>query len=139
HRIEHLALVQPADVARLGPLNVISVLRPSEATPLPTRLSGWVTGVGEERTSTAWPAATLAAAKSRIVLGSGWPAASLNPFTAIHAVVNRSDETAPDTTWNGEEALPLKRAIDAFTAGPAYASFDEQRKGSLKPGMLADL
>ncbi|MEP6916657.1 MAG: amidohydrolase family protein, partial [Acidobacteriota bacterium] len=38
-----------------------------------------------------------------------------------------------------EERLPLKRAIDAFTSGPAFASFDEQRKGSLKPGMLADL
>jgi predicted amidohydrolase YtcJ len=53
--------------------------------------------------------------------------------------VNRSTETAPDETWNADEGMTLKRAIDAFTSAPAYASFDEQRKGSLKPGMLADL
>ena len=37
------------------------------------------------------------------------------------------------------ERLTLKAAIDAYTSGAAWASFDEQRKGSLAPGMLADL
>jgi hypothetical protein len=35
--------------------------------------------------------------------------------------------------------MSLKSAIDAYTATAAYASFDEQRKGSITPGMLADI
>jgi predicted amidohydrolase YtcJ len=139
HRIGHLALVQPEDLRRFGPLGVISVLRPYELRPSPGRVEAWIDAVGEERTARAWPAGSIAAAKGRVVFGTGWPTAPLHPLAAIHAAVNRSDETAPEEMWNAAESIPLKRAINAFTLAPAYASFDEQRKGSLKPGMLADL
>ena len=139
HRIGHLALVQPEDLPKFGPLGVISVLRPYEARPAPGRVEAWVDAVGEDRTARAWPGGSIAAAKGRVVFGTGWPTAPLHPLAAIHAAVNRSDEMAPEKTWNAAESIPLKRAIDAFTRAPAYASFDEQRKGSLKAGMLADL
>jgi predicted amidohydrolase YtcJ len=139
HRIGHLALVQPEDFPKFGPLGVISVLRPFEARPSPGRVEAWIDAVGEERTARAWPARSIAAAKGRVVFGTGWPTAPLRPLAAIHAAVNRSDEMTPDETWNAAESIALKRAIDAFTVAPAYASFDEQRKGALKPGMLADL
>jgi predicted amidohydrolase YtcJ len=45
----------------------------------------------------------------------------------------------PEGGWSSSERVSLKRAINAFTSVPAFASFDEQRKGSLKKGMLADL
>ena len=139
HRIGHLALVQPEDLPRFGPLGVISVLRPYEARPAPGRVDAWIDAVGENRAARAWPAGSIAAAKGRVVFGTGWPTAPLSPLAAIRAAVNRSDEMAPEETWNPAESMALKRAIDAFTLAPAYASFDEQRKGSLKPGMLADL
>jgi predicted amidohydrolase YtcJ len=139
HRIGHLALVQPADLPKFGPLGVISVLRPFEARPSPGRVEAWADAVGEDRAARAWPARSIAAAKGRVVFGTGWPTAPLHPLAAIHAAVNRSDEMTPEDTWNAAESIALKRAIDAFTAAPAYASFDEQRKGSLTPGMLADL
>jgi predicted amidohydrolase YtcJ len=41
--------------------------------------------------------------------------------------------------WNPAERLALKAAIDAYTSAAAWASFDEQRKGTLANGMLADL
>jgi predicted amidohydrolase YtcJ len=139
HRIEHLALVNAEDLPRFGPLGLISVLRPSDARPFPGRVPSWIGAIGEDRTLAAWPTASIAAAHSRLAFATGWPAASLSPLAAIDAAVNRSDETAPEEIWNAAESISLKRAIDAFTLAPAYASFDEQRKGSLKPGMLADL
>jgi hypothetical protein len=139
HRIEHLALLDAADLPRFSPLGVVALLRPLESVPFPGRVDAWSSAVGEDRTARAWPAASIAAAHTRVAFATGWPAAPLNPLAAIHAAVNRSTESAPDETWNADEGMTLKHAIDAFTSAPAYASFDEQRKGSLKPGMLADL
>ena len=139
HRIGHLALIQPDDLPRFARLGTIALLRPSEATPFPGRVDGWVRTVGEDRTARAWPHASIAAAHGKIAFATGWPAASPSPLAAIQAAVTRSDDIAPEDPWNPAEAVTLKRAIDSFTAVPAYASFDEQRKGSLKAGMLADL
>lgn len=139
HRIGHLALLHPDDLPRLAQLGVIALLRPYEATPSPGRVDAWTRAVGDERTARAWPAAGLAAAHTRLAFATGWPDAPQNPLAAIHAAVNRSGDAGAEDPWNGGESLPLKRAIDAFTSAPAYASFDEQRKGSLKRGMLADL
>ena len=76
-------------------------------------------------------------ARARVAFGSGWPAGPLNPMEAVHAAVNRgADEAASEP---GPLAITIEQAIDAFTSGAAYASFDEQRKGTLKAGMLADL
>ena len=59
----------------------------------------------------------------------------LNPLLGIGEIVKPSGD--PDD----EDAarLSLKAAIDAYTSGGAWASFDEQRKGTIAPGMLADL
>jgi predicted amidohydrolase YtcJ len=139
HRIEHLSLVNAEDLPRFGALGVIALLRPLEALPSPERLAARAAAIGEDRSARAWPAASIAAARGRLTFATGWPAAMLDPLAAIHAAVNRSAESASEGRSNDGESLPLKRAIDAFTSAPAYASFDEQRKGSLKPGMLADL
>jgi imidazolonepropionase-like amidohydrolase len=61
----------------------------------------------------------------RILVGSNWPAASLDPRDAVEDVV-----AAPGD---------LRNAIDAYTSHAAYASYDEQRKGTLARGMLADI
>ncbi len=69
---------------------------------------------------------------------SGWPAGPLNPMETLHAAVNR-DAGADSAPAPDAPAITLERAIDACTSGAAYASFDEQRKGILEAGMLADL
>jgi predicted amidohydrolase YtcJ len=73
------------------------------------------------------PFARLAAARSRVALGSGWPAAPLNPMFGLHRAVTAA------------QPLDLEDAIAAYTAEGAYASFDEHRKGTITAGMLADL
>jgi predicted amidohydrolase YtcJ len=139
HRLERAVFVDAADLPRLGRLHVVALFLPLRGSPVPARIDALTRNVGAERASRAWPYATVAAATT-VAFGTGWPAAPLDPMAAIHTAVNRTTvDGLPEGGWSPAERLPLKRAIDAFTSGPAYASFDEQRKGSLKAGMLADL
>ncbi len=140
HRVERIGFVDPQDMPRFRRLQAVASFLPLEAIPLSGRPDQWEHTVGTARAAHAWPYGSVAAAGGRVAFGTGWPAAALNPMAAIHAAVNRAAlENPPDTGSDGSERLTLKRAIDAFTSVPAYASFDEQRKGSLKAGMLADL
>ena len=67
----------------------------------------------------------LSDGQARILFGSNWPAASLDPRDAIEEAVAGPGE--------------LRNAIDAYTSHAAYASYDEHRKGTLARGMLADI
>ena len=59
-----------------------------------------------------------------VALGSDWPRGPLAPMRVIQAALER---------------LSLKEALRAYSFGSAFASYDEQRKGTLEPGMLADI
>jgi predicted amidohydrolase YtcJ len=140
HRIEGIELVDAADVPRFGRLGAVATIHPLFANPTSERLDAWTHAVGVERASRAWPNGSIVSARGRLAFGSGWPAAPLNPMAAIHTAVNRTTiDGLPEGGWNDGERVTVKRAINAFTSVPAYASFDEQRKGLLKKGMLADL
>ena len=127
-----------ADVARFGRLGVVASLTPGiPAAPL---IQSWSQLAGAERASRAWPAGSLVSAHATIALSTRWPSGPLDPIAAIHAAVTRTDaEGLPEGGWSPAERITVKRAVNAFTSVPAQASFDEQRKGSLKKGMLADL
>ena len=65
---------------------------------------------------------------------------SLDPLKGLHVAVTRTTEDGlPEGGWIPTERLPLRQAIDAYTSGAAWASFDEQRKGKLERDMLADI
>ena len=140
HRIEGVELVDAVDVPRFGRLGAIATIHPLLGNPTTERLAAWSVAVGAERTSRAWPAGSIVLARGKLAFGSGWPEAPLNPMAAIHTAVSRTTiEGLPEGGWNDGERISVRRAINAFTSVPAYASFDEQRKGTLKKGMLADL
>jgi predicted amidohydrolase YtcJ len=64
----------------------------------------------------------------------------IDPRPGIHtALTRRTLEGKPEGGFVPEERLPLEDVLDAWTAGSAYASFEEERKGILAPGMLADV
>ncbi len=67
----------------------------------------------------------LSEGQARILFGSNWPASPLDPREALEDAVAEPGE--------------LRNAIDAYTSHAAYASYDEQRKGTLARGMLADI
>lgn len=140
HRIERADLVDDLDLSRFRLLGVIASMPPLLGSPTPGRIEAWTRSAGSAEAARTFRYGSLSSRGGRVVFGSGWPAASLNPMAAIHVAVNRTTpDGAPAGGWQPAERLALKRAIDAWTSGAAYASFDEQRKGSLKAGMLADL
>jgi predicted amidohydrolase YtcJ len=140
HRLDGVELVDAIDVPRFGRLGAIATVEPLHAVPTNERMDAWTLAVGPERASRAWPSGSIVSARGKLAFGSGLPASTLDPMGSIHAAVTRTTvEGTPDGGWAPAERVSRKRAINALTAVPAFASFDEQRKGSLTPGMLADL
>ena len=122
HRVQSVESVADEDLPRLPPLGILASMRPLD---------------DEAAGNTGAPALArrIASGRHRLAFGSDWPAASLNPLLGLSAVLTPSaDPDAEDSA-----RLSLKSAIDAYTSGPAWASFDEQRKGTIAPGMLADI
>jgi predicted amidohydrolase YtcJ len=130
HRIEGLAMVAAEDVPRFGALGVIASMQPLHATG--DALLTWSKNLGPDRAALGWPARSLSAAGAHLAFGTDWPRLPLEPLAGLRAALQRPDLHAP-------EQLTLKSAINAWTSGAAWASFDEHRKGTLKADMLADL
>ena len=68
-----------------------------------------------------------------------WTVAPLNPILGIYAAVTRktTDGANPDG-WFPEQKISVKEAIACYTVNNAYAAFEEDEKGSMTPGKLAD-
>ena len=114
-------------------------MRPDEMMPTSERLEALAKGLGPERLSRVWPAASLVSARAQLAFAVDSPS-DTTPLAAMQTAITRAtpDGLREDGSLSAER-VSLKRAINAFTSVPAFASFDEQRKGSLKKGMLADL
>jgi predicted amidohydrolase YtcJ len=140
HRIEHVETVDAADVPRFGALGVIASMQPYRGNPGASQIEVWLKNIGPERGSRGWAYGSISGAAGRIAFGSDWPVVPVSPMLGIHTAVTRTTaDGIPEDGWFPAERLALKTAIDAYTSGAAWASFDEQRKGTLAPGMLADL
>jgi predicted amidohydrolase YtcJ len=140
HRLEHIETIDPADIPRFGRLGVLAVQQPFHANPSPSQLDVWTANIGSERSSRGWVLRSISDAGGRLAMGSDWPVVSLDPRLELHMAATReTPEGIPKGGWLPEQRIPLAAAIDAYTAGAAYASFDEDRKGTLKPGLLADI
>ncbi len=140
HRIEHVETTDPADIPRFGALGVIASMQPFHANPSPNQIDVWAANVGPDRASRGWAYASIARAGGRLAFGSDWPVVTIDPMVGLNMAVNRTTpEGTPEGGWYPNERVALARALEAYTSGAAYASFDEQRKGRLAPGMLADM
>jgi predicted amidohydrolase YtcJ len=123
YRLEDIEAISQDDVARLSRFSVIAEPFESDASPAGSPL---------------W--STLSETGARLLFGSNWPAASFDP----RDVIDEAATTAPEhtsATADSAQTQPFSRrsVIDAYTSQAAYASYDEQRKGTLVPGMLADI
>jgi len=78
---------------------------------------------------------------ARLAFGSDCPIETLDPLAGIHAAVTRrrADGSPGPEGWIPDQRLTVEQAVRAYTLGAAYASGEEQLKGSLAPGKLADL
>lgn len=140
HRIEHIETIDPADVPRFGTLGVVAAFQPVHATPSPTPGDVWSTNIGAERAGRGWLWASIARTRGPLAFGSDWPVMTLNPLEGLHVAVTRTTvDGLPKGGWIPAERLPMRQAIQGYTRDAAWASFDEQRKGTLSRDMLADI
>jgi predicted amidohydrolase YtcJ len=77
--------------------------------------------------------------KANLTLGSDWDVASLNPLEGICAAVTRQTSDGKNAGgWVAAQKISLPEALRCYTANNAFAGFQENKSGQLKPGMLAD-
>ncbi len=134
HRIEHFAVVQPRQVARAAGLGVIAVPQGRFATELG---DGMLAAVGPARHGWLYRQRSLLEAGMVLPGSSDRPVVAGAPLLGIADMVNR--RTASGAPFNPGEAITAEQALHAYTRGSAYASRQEHVKGSIAPGMLADL
>ncbi len=141
HRIEHATVILPGDIPRFHALGVIPSVQPVFGPSYGQTIQPFFENrVGTERTRYTNIWRTLAQANARLGLGTDWPVGSLDPMERIYSAVTRksiSDKTGGARLPN--ESLSREKAIEFYTLGSAYASFEEEIKGSLEAGKLADI
>jgi predicted amidohydrolase YtcJ len=96
--------------------------------------------IGPERAKTTYAFRSLRDAGARLAFGSDWFVAPPAPLQGIYAAVTRRtlDDRNPNG-WVPEQKITVEDALRAYTVNAAYASFDEEIKGSLVRGKLADI
>ena len=136
-RLEHLQCVRRADVERVKRLGLIASMQPSHATAE----FGWSEKrVGAERGHGLYALRWVVNAGIPLAAGSDLPVDDESPLTGIHSAVTRQNPRGePAGGWHPEHKLTLEEALRAYTLGPAYAAFEEDRKGRIAPGQWADL
>jgi predicted amidohydrolase YtcJ len=135
HRIEHIELIDPADVPRLKQLGVIASLQPVTAVGVPgIPKEPILSRIGAKLPwSYAWQ--TLRNTNATIAFSSDWPIANLNPFQGMQAAMT----CVPPNADCPDQRQSLLDCIHAFTLAGAEMEFMEDRKGMLKTGYLADV
>ncbi|MFW6115997.1 MAG: amidohydrolase [Chloroflexota bacterium] len=136
HRIEHVQMIQPDDVARLAALDVVASVQPlhcPDDIPMVERSVG-------PRGRFAYPFRDMVDAGVKMAFGSDCPVANPNPMLGIHAAVTRQTrDGTPPGGWYPEQRLTVAEAVWGFTMGAALASGRQAHLGSITPGKLADL
>jgi predicted amidohydrolase YtcJ len=135
-RIEHAQHLSPAAIARFARQGVIPSMQPYHAIDD----GRWAEKrIGPVRIQTTYAFRSLLDANARLAFGSDWTVAPLSPLEGIYAAVTRRtiDGKTPGG-WVPAQKITLEEALCAYTAGGAWAGFQEDRLGTLEPGKLAD-
>jgi len=136
HRVEHVQLLDPADIPRFKELDIMASMQPIHATSdmlLADRYWG-------ERARWGYAWRSLLNAGTRLAFGSDAPVEPLDPLVGIHAAVTRQRANGePEGGWYPQERLSVAEAVHGYTLGAAYASGEEKEKGAITAGKLADL
>ena len=134
-RIEHVQILHPDDVGRLAELGVVASMQGVHATSdgpwTPTRL-------GAERSrERAYPFRDLWDAGVLVVNGTDAPVERVDPWASIAGMA--TGRMPGGEPFNPHHLLTRQEALATYTINPARAAFEEDRRGSLEVGKLADL
>lgn len=143
-RVIHGHFIKPSDVERVGKMGLIVDLTPYH---LIKDIGAIERSVGPERAKWAHAWRSLMKAGARLNIVSDWPGSyneqeykPINPVENIYYAVTRQPLGGrPGGGWHPDECLTVEEAIKAYTLNPAWSSYEENVKGSIAVGKLADL
>ncbi|MGD8832773.1 MAG: amidohydrolase, partial [Pseudomonadales bacterium] len=141
-RVIHAQVLREEDFARFGELNLVAEVNPYHVAD---DMRWMEERIGPERSEGAYAFRKLKDAGAVLIFGSDSPGTNaaryyLNPVYGLYAAVSRQTLTGePAGGWFPDQRLTIEEAIDAYTRAPAWASFEEDIKGTLTPGKLADI
>jgi predicted amidohydrolase YtcJ len=135
-RLEHAQIMSPADVKRLAQTSIIPSTQPTHAT---SDMYWAKERLGAERLKRAYRAKQFLENGAALPLGTDFPVEDINPMFTFRAAVFRQDAQGfPDTAFFAKQRLSPQEALKGMTYFGAYASFEENKKGRLVPGQIAD-
>lgn len=127
HRLEHVSVLNPRLIKKMRELGIVASVQPHFIVS-----DSWIADrLGDTRARWTYPLKSLLEEGILAMGGSDAPIEPVSPLRGIHAAVAR--ETFP------EERLTVDEALRLYTVNSAYGSFEEELKGSLEKGKLADL
>ena len=139
-RVEHIETISPADYPRFAALGVVASMQPLHANPDQNLMDVWAKNAGPDRASRGFGWGDLERAGARLAFGSDWPVVTPDVRRGLYcAVTRKTREGRPAGGWLPGQAVSLESALRHYTIDAAYASFEEDVKGSLSPGKLADI
>lgn len=142
YRVIHAQTIRPQDLHLFGEVNAIAEVNPYM---IEDDMRWTIDRMGPEREKWAYPLKSLLESGVTLTFGSDVPGAAgatfLNhPRFLLHTAVNRTKrDGTPEGGWIPEQKISVAEALKAYTLNAAYATFDEDVRGVIAPGMLADL
>lgn len=133
-RIEHAQIVDVADFNYFE--NILPSVQPTHAT---SDMYWAQDRVGAERMKGAYAYKVLLNTYGKIALGTDFPVEKVNPLLTFYAAVARKDlNNFPENGFQMENALTREETLKGMTVWAAYSNFEEQEKGSIEVGKMAD-
>lgn len=135
--IEHCEFISPAEISKIGSLKLIPSVRP-DVSMFTLQIAGDMTKPEVVSRIGMWN--SLVKSAGMITSGSDFPYHQINPFVQMYYLVTRQPvDTLLEGIANPGEKLSILDALKSYTVWAAYASFQENEKGTLEKGKFADL
>jgi predicted amidohydrolase YtcJ len=134
-RIEHAQHIDPADIPRFGKLGVIASMQGVHATSDGPFV---VARLGERRAQQgAYAWRSLLDSGATVINGTDVPVERVDPLACFYSSVTR--KMAGGVPFFSEQSMTRAEALRSYTRDAAFAAFEEDSKGTLTPGRLADI
>ncbi|WP_050525411.1 amidohydrolase [Pseudorhodobacter aquimaris] len=135
HRIEHIELIDRADIPRLGALGIVASLQPPHAPgAMDFAMQPAMDMIGAARWRDSYLCRSLVAKGAKVAFASDWPVTDVSVMRGLGA-----SQTRPTYDGAVDERLDLMQSLHAYTAGGAWAAHRDGVTGTLQAGLAADL
>lgn len=136
HRIEHLECMQVDDIPRIAELGAVASIQPGHAPfghVFPSE--GVPKYLHDHQIAGAYPWQQIRDSGAPVIFSTDWPVMGVEVMTNVKAAIAPLD-MGPGWT---DQTQTLLDTLYSYTAGNAWVEFNEDRKGKLTPGMMADV